>query len=283
MPSDPLPLAIIAGRGALPRMIAEHCQATARPYLVVTFPATQPDWVAGHPHETHRFEKVGRLFRALSRAGCREVVFAGAMDRPRLRPWLADGKALAVALRVVRLLRRGDDAMLRGLAEIFETEGMRLVSAADCLPGGALTVAAGVLGRTRPDARTEADAARAREILAALGPVDVGQAVVVAGGVCLGVEAIEGTDALLARVAALPKAKRAHAPPPAGVLVKLPKPGQDRRLDMPTIGPRTVEGAARAGLAGVCIGADGVQVLERDACIAAADRAGLALWAVPGP
>ncbi len=283
MPSDRPPLAIVAGRGALPRMIAEHCRASGRPYLVVTFPAARPDWVGEHPHEAHRFEKVGGLFRALARAGCREAVFAGAMDRPRLRPWAADGKAIRVALRVFRLLRQGDDAMLRGLAGIFEAEGVRLVGPADCLPGGALTVPPGTLGRVHPDARAEADALRARAILAALGPVDVGQAAIVAGGVCLGIEAIEGTDALLARVAALPAAKRAHAPPPAGVLLKMPKPGQDRRLDLPTIGPRTIDGAARAGLAGVCVEADGVQVIERDACIAAADRAGLALWAVPGP
>ena len=105
-----------------------------------------------------------------------------------------------------------------------------------------------------------------------------GQAVVVAGGVCLGVEAVEGTDALLARVAALPEERRRSAPPPSGVLVKMAKPGQDRRIDLPSIGPRTVEGVARAGLRGIVVEADGANILEREATIRAADAAELFLW-----
>ncbi len=274
-------LAIIAGRGDLPRLIAEKAREAGRPYLVVSFPETPLDWAEDHPHEVHRFEKVGRLFQALRRAGCGEVVFAGGMDRPRLRLWQADWGAVRVAARVLRLLRRGDDALLRGLGQIFEEEGVRLVALEACGLGIALTAEPGPLGRLSPGAGLEADAARARTILTALGPVDVGQAAVVAGGVCLGLEAVEGTDALLARVAVLPEAKRAHAPPPAGVLVKMPKPGQDRRVDLPAIGPRTVRGAAAAGLAGIAIEAGGVQVLDRGATVAAADRAGLCLWAFP--
>ncbi|GMG83663.1 UDP-2,3-diacylglucosamine diphosphatase LpxI [Paralimibaculum aggregatum] len=273
-------LAIIAGRGDLPRLIAEATRDAGRPYLVISFAEAPLDWVDDHPHEAHRFEKIGRMFRALKRAGCREVVFAGAMDRPRLRPWAFDAMALRVGSRVLRLLRQGDDAMLRGFGAIFEEEGIRLVAPADCIDGPALTAEPGVLGRLRPEARARGDVARAAEILRALGPVDVGQAAVVAGGVCLGVEAVEGTDALLARIAALPAAKRAHAPPPAGVLLKMPKPGQDRRLDLPAIGPRTVRGAAAAGLAGVAIEAGGVQILDRAATVAAADRAGIFLWSV---
>lgn len=273
-------LAIVAGRGDLPRLIAEDCRARGEPYLVVSFPDTPLGWTAGHPHERHHFEKVGRLFAALRRAGVGRVVFAGGMDRPRLRVWRADARALTVAVRVLRLLGRGDDALLSGLAAIFEAEGFRLVGPADCLAGLGLTVPAGVLGRHRPGERDRADLARARAILDALGPVDVGQAAVVARGVCLGIEAIEGTDALLARVAALPTAKRAHAPPPSGLLLKMPKPGQDRRVDLPAIGPQTVAGAAAAGLAGLAIEAHGVQVLDRAATVAAADRAGLFLWSV---
>ncbi len=273
-------LAIVAGRGELPRMIAERARETGRPYLVVSFPDTPLPWAEGHPHEVHRFEKVGRLFASLRAHGVTEAVFAGGMDRPRLRVWAADWKAAKVAARVLSLLRQGDDALLRGLGEIFEAEGIRLVAPEACVEGLRLTAEPGVLGRVRPDAAARTDAARAREILQALGPVDVGQAAVVAGGVCLGVEAIEGTDALLARVAALPAEKRAHAPPPSGLLLKMPKPGQDRRLDLPAIGPRTLKGAAAAGLAGVAIEAGGVQILDRAATVAAADRAGLFLWAM---
>lgn len=272
-------LAIIAGRGDLPRLIAEDREARGLPYLVVSFANGEQPWMADHPHQRHNFEKVGRLFRSLRAAGIGEVVFAGAMDRPALRFWAADLKAVTVAARVLALLRRGDDGLLSGLGRIFEAENFRLVSAQECL--GDLTVAPGVLGRHRPGEEARGDARRAAAILAALGPLDVAQAAVVARGVCLGIEAIEGTDALLDRIAALPAGKRAHCPPPSGVLVKMPKPDQDRRVDMPTIGPATVAAAARAGLAGIALEAGGANILDRAETLRAADEAGLFLWSAP--
>jgi len=266
-------LAIIAGRDALPRLIAEHRRAAGLPYLVISFAGGAAPWMDGHPHQAHAFEKTGRLFAALRDAGCSHVVFAGAMDRPRLKPWRVDGKAVKLAGKFMALMARGDDGLLSGLAGIFEEEGFTVIGAQDCV--GGLTCGEAVLGRHQPEPPDRSDAARGAAILAALGPLDVGQAVVVAGGVCLGVEAIEGTDALLARVAALPVARR-HMP--GGVLVKMAKPGQDRRVDLPSIGPRTVEGAARAGLRGIVVEADGANILERDATIRAADAAGLFLW-----
>jgi DUF1009 family protein len=266
-------LAIIAGRDVLPRMIAERRAAAGLPYLVISFGGEVAPWIKDHPHEAHQFEKVGRLFAAMRSAGCSHVVFAGAMDRPRLKPWRADGKAVVLMGKVMTLLARGDDGLLSGLAGVFEEEGFAVVGAADCLDG--LTAGEGVLGRHQPAPQDRADAARGAAILAALGSLDVGQAVVVADGVCLGVEAIEGTDALLARVAALPEARRTML---GGVLVKMAKPGQDRRIDLPSIGPRTVAGAAKAGLRGIVIEADGANILDRDATIRAADEAGMFLW-----
>lgn len=267
-------LAIIAGRDALPRRIAEAERAAGRPYLVVSFEGLTQPWMADHPHEEHRFEKAGRLFAALRRAGVEAVVFAGAMDRPRLEPWRFDIGAMRIAPRVLALLRRGDDGLLSGLGAILEAEGFRLVAAQDCLPDA--TEGAGWPTVARLGETARADARRASAILAALGPLDVAQAAVVAEGICLGIEAIEGTDALLARIAELPEAKRGARP--SGVLVKRPKPGQDRRVDLPAIGPRTVEGAARAGLLGIAVEARGAILLDRDATVAAADRAGLAIW-----
>ncbi|MEM1343166.1 MAG: UDP-2,3-diacylglucosamine diphosphatase LpxI [Pseudomonadota bacterium] len=272
-------LAILAGRGSLPRRIAEHRRAHALPTLVVAFQALTEPWMADHPLERHRFERPGRLFAALRRAGCTEIVFAGGMERPRLKPWAFDLTAVRLAARALWLLRQGDDAMLRGFAAILEREGFCLRAAHDCLPG--LTVPAAHLGRLRPSEADRQDAARAGAILAALGPHDVGQAAVVARGVCLGIEAIEGTDALLARIATLPPEKRAHAPPPAGVLVKCAKPGQDRRLDLPSIGPDTIAAAAAAGLAGIAVQAEAANIIDRAATIAAADAAGLFLWSAP--
>jgi len=266
-------LAIIAGRDALPRMIAEHRRAAGLPYLVISFAGEVAPWIGEHPHEVHQFEKAGRLLAALRAAGCGHVVFAGAMDRPRLKPWRADGKTVALMGKVMALMAGGDDALLSGLSGIFEAEGFSVVGAAACLEG--LTVGEAVLGRRQPEAADRADAIRGASILAALGPLDVGQAVVVAGGICLGVEAIEGTDALLERVAALPEARRRAS---GGVLVKLAKPGQDRRFDLPSIGPRTVSAAARAGLSGIVVEAEGANILGRDETVRAADEAGLFLW-----
>ena len=266
-------LAILAGRDALPRMIAEGRRAAGLPYVVISFAGTAERWMAEHPHQMHQFEKAGRLFAALHSAGCRHVVFAGAMDRPRLRPWRADTKTAKLVGKVMALMAGGDDGLLSGLASIFEAEGITVIGVQDCLDG--LVCQEAVLGRHQPQPADRSDAARGAAILAALGPLDVGQAVVVASGVCLGVEAIEGTDALLERVATLPGALR-HMP--GGVLVKMTKPGQDRRFDLPSIGPRTIGGAARAGLRGLVIEADGVNILERDETIGAACAAGLFLW-----
>ena len=269
-------LAIVAGRGALPRRIAEHRAAAGLPYLVVAFEGLTSEWMAAHPHAVQPIERPGALFAALARAGVDAVVFAGAMDRPRLRPWRLDLTGLRLAPRLLRLLRRGDDTLLSALARLFEARGFRVVGAQSCLPG--LTVGAGTLGRHPVPCPVWADARRGAAILAALGPLDVGQAVAVARGICLGIEAIEGTDALLARVAALPPGKR--GPTPSGVLLKMAKPGQDRRLDLPTIGPATVAGAAAAGLAAILVEAEAANILDRADTVAAADAAGIALAAI---
>lgn len=267
-------LAIVAGRGALPRRLAEARLAAGLPYLLIVFPGCEEPWMAGHPLERHEFERAGRLFAALRRVGAEAVVFAGAMNRPRLRPWRLDWTALRLFGRALRLLARGDDAMLRGFGAVFEERGLRLISPAEVL-GEALTLPPGPLGRHAPSSADLADAARAAAIVAALGPLDVGQGAVVARGLCLAVEAIEGTDLMLARIADLPPERRQAAPPPSGVLWKAPKPGQDRRFDLPAIGPATVEGAARAGLRGIVAAAGETQLLEAEATREAADRLGL--------
>ena len=261
-------LAIIAGRDALPRLIAETRRAEGLPYLVIAFHGAEPDWIEPHPHEVHEFERPGRLFETLRRAGCGRVVFAGSLQRPRLRPWRADARAAGLLARARSLMASGDDALLAGIAGIFEEEGFAVIGAQDCLPG--LVAEPGVLGRRAPGREARRNAALGAKVLAALGPFDVGQAAVVAGGRCLGIEAIEGTDGLLARVAGLGAE--------GGVLVKMVKLGQDRRFDLPAIGPRTVEAAERAGLEGIVVEAGAVLILDRAATVAAADAARLFLW-----
>lgn len=233
--------------------------------------------MTNHPHQHHEFEKVGALFRALCKAAATHIVFAGAMNRPKVRPWRADLKALGVVFRALRLLGRGDDAMLRGFAEMFEEQGLSMIGPREVL-GEALTVRAGALGRCAPGTRDKRDAARAARIVATMGALDIGQGAVVADGVCLAVEAIEGTDLMLARLAELPPERRASCPPPSGVLFKGLKPDQDTRMDLPTIGAQTVEGAVAAGLAGIVVAAGETVLLDGDAARRAADGAGLFVY-----
>ena len=272
-------LGVIAGSGALPRLIAEDQAAAGAPYIVVSFKGGAAEWMAAHPHAEAAFEKPASLYRTLRDAGCDRVVFAGAMTRPSLAPWKYDLKAWGYLRRVPALLRKGDDAMLTGLAAIFEEEGFQLVAAQDFL-GGHLAPE-GVLGKRAPTDRDRSDTEQARRIAAALGAVDVGQAVVVGDGLCLGVEAIEGTDALLDRVAALPKARRPKVSGRVGVLWKAPKLGQDRRMDLPAIGVETVRRAAAARLSTIVVEAGGVFVLDLAEAVAEADRQGLAIWGRP--
>lgn len=269
------PLGLIAGAGALPRLIAEAESARGRPPLVIRFEGVEAPWADAFPHADLPFEKPGRLFAALRAAGCTRLCFAGGMRRPRLDPLRFDLKALGLLAKVPPLLRRGDDQMLRGFAAILEAEGFALVAAHDLL--GDLLMPDRVLSARPPSEAERDDAARAAQIATALGALDVGQGAVVAGGLCLGVEALGGTDQLLAQVGGLPPALRLS---PGGVLYKGPKPGQDRRMDLPAAGPDTLRRAAEAGLSGVALAAGGVLLLGHDACAAEADRLGLSLWGV---
>lgn len=276
MAPDAAGLAIVAGRGALPRLIAEDCARRGRPYRVVAFDGVPLDWAAGHPLLRAVFEKPGRLFADLRAAGCQAVTFAGGMTRPELNPLRFDLTMLRLAPKVLRGMRGGDDAALRLVAELFEAEGLRLVPAQAILTD--LLATRGVATRAQPSDADREDAARAAAIVAALGSVDTGQGAVVAQGICLGLESIQGTDAMLDFVARTGAAFRPDRAGARGVLYKAPKPGQDWRMDLPAVGPDTIRAAAAAGLAGVVVQAGGVLVLGRAETIAAADAAGLFFW-----
>lgn len=270
------PVAIVAGRGALPAALAGALAVQGRGVVLAEmagFAADNPD---GLPVISFRVEKLGALFKALRAAGVDEVVFAGAVARPRLDPAQFDFKTLTLAPRIMAALKGGDDATLRAVLDIFEGEGFAVRAAHDIAPE--LLPPEGVPTRAQPGPRDRKDAARAAAIVAALSAVDVGQGAVVAGGLALGVEALPGTDRMLAQVAGLPADLRPDPATARGVLFKGPKARQDRRVDLPVIGPDTVTGAAAAGLSGIAIAAGGVMVLDRAATVAAADAAGLFLW-----
>lgn len=273
-------LGIIAGTGALPRLVAQSCAERGARYMVIAFRGVDPGaWLSGHPNARPPFEKPGRLFAALRKAGCDRVTFAGGMRRPHLDPLRFDLTALRLAPRILPLLRQGDDATLRGLASVFEAEGFAVVPPHAELAG--LLAPEGVLGRVAPGEGDRVDAARAAGLAAGIGRLDAGQAAVVAQGLCLGLETIQGTDALLDFVARTAADARPDPTGPRGVLVKAPKPGQDWRMDLPAIGPETLRRAAAAGLSGIVVEAGGVLILDREETVAEADRLGLFLWGRP--
>lgn len=266
--SQPLPkLGILAGGGTLPARIAAAVRGQGREVFVVAFDGqTDPATVEGLPHLWSRFGAAGSIIACLKREGVGELVFAGPVRRPSFTELLPDWYTTKFLAKVgTRAL--GDDGLLRSVARELEGEGFRVVGLHDLL--GELLTPAGPVGRLRPDAEAERDIARAVEVARALGALDVGQGAVVQQGIVLAVEAIEGTDDMLARCASLAR------PGPGGVLVKVKKPQQDRRLDLPTMGVTTVENAARAGLRGIAVEAGGTLLVDRAAVAEAADRLGL--------
>lgn len=266
------PLAIIAGGGSIPIAVAEAVEARGR--RVVLFPVrgwADPAAVGKFTHHWLPLARAG-FFRRRARAeGCRDVVFVGTAARPALRALRIDWLTLRLLPRIVRAYRGGDDHLISNVAGIFEDYGFRILAPHEVAPE--ILMPAGSIGSQVPSERDQADIARALALLAATGPFDMGQAAVVADNHVLAVEAAEGTDAMLARIAELRTRGRIAAPRGNGVLVKAPKPQQDRRFDLPAIGPRTVEEAARAGLAGIAVVAGAAIVAEPAAVAIAADEA----------
>lgn len=262
--------ALIAGTGALPRLLSE-----AAPGMLICEMEGFPAAIPGATPLRFRVERLVPFLDALVDQGITRVVFAGAMRRPRLEPELFDPRTATLVPRLVGAMQAGDDATLRAVIELFEEWGLSVVGADQIAPD--LVPGPGVLaGNPGPGDASDAD--RAAAIVAALGAVDVGQGAVVAQGLCLAVESLPGTDAML-DFAALHQGLRPDPAGGRGVFYKAPKPGQDRRIDLPAIGPETVARAAAAGLAGIVWQAGGVLLLDRAATIAAANDAGLFLWA----
>ncbi len=258
--------AIIAGQGCLAPALA----ATLDNPLIASLEGFEPDL----PSTSFRLERLVPFLDHLIDEGVSRVVFAGAVRRPRLEPEMFDAKTATFVPRILTAMQSGDDAALREVIAIFEEWGLTVVGTADIAPD--LVPGAGILTGTPRDADIR-DAERAAGIVAGLGALDLGQGAVVAQGLCLAVETLPGTAAML-EFAAQHQGLRPNPKGARGVLYKAPKPGQDRRIDLPTIGPETVAQAAAAGLAGIVWEAGGVITLERDRMIADAGTAGLFLW-----
>ncbi|HET9716360.1 MAG TPA: UDP-2,3-diacylglucosamine diphosphatase LpxI [Pseudolabrys sp.] len=265
------PLALICGSGSLPLAVADSVAARGR--RVLLFPLrgiAAPQDYAGRAPIWLQLAKFGTFIRAARAAGCRDLVLIGSLVRPSFWQLRFDLTTLRMLPGIAASFRGGDDHLLSGVARLIEGEGFRLLGAHEVAPE--ILVPKGVLGRVQPTPQDETDAALGFRYLHATGMFDVGQAVVVASNRVLAVEAAEGTDQMLVRVAELRRTGRLAAGEGRGVLVKCPKPTQDRRFDLPSIGPQTIKGVASAGLAGVAVAAGETIAAQSARLVEIADR-----------
>jgi DUF1009 family protein len=267
------PLAILCGAGDFPTAVARAAADQGRDVFLIGVVGAADARIEAFAHLWVHVGEVGRLFGALKARGVGQIAIVGAMTRPEFSDLRLDWGALRRLAGLASLFRGGDNHLLVGISKFFEAEGVRVVGVHEIAPR--LVAAPGALGAQRPSARALADARRGRALLDALSPFDAGQAVVVANGRVLAVEAAEGTDAMLARVAQLRRAGRRRFKGGAGVLVKAAKRDQDLRLDMPAVGLGTIESARAAELEGIALAAGRVLIADPDAFGRAADEAGL--------
>ena len=271
--SETRPLAIVCGGGEFPIEVARAARANGRePFIVGVIGSSDPA-IEAFAHVWVHLGQFGKMFGALKERAIADVAIVGAMTRPEFADLRFDWGAFKRAPGIAQLFRGGDNRLLVGVAGIFEREGLRVIGAHEIAPQ--LLAPMGPIGARAASSGAEADARVGAALLAALSPFDAGQGVVVANTRVIAIEAAEGTDAMLARVAKLRAARRVRFQGLAGVLVKAPKRGQDLRLDMPTVGPRTIEAARSAQLQGVALAAGRVLIADRQAFSRAADEAGL--------
>jgi len=270
-------LGIIAGGGELPIAIAEAAQDGGRAIFVVALDGmARPSDVDPFPHGFVSLGELGKAIKLLQHAGCDEVTLAGKVARPEFTKLKLDARGALALPRIMAAALKGDDALLRALLAIFEKEGMRVIGSAQAASG--LLAPSGCLGRLEPSPADDGDILTAIRVVAAMGALDIGQAAVVCQGLVLAVEAAEGTDAMLARVASLPAAVRGTPENRKGVLVKAPKPLQERRVDLPVIGVHTVELVSEAGLSGIAVEGGAALIMGRTNVVEAADRHGIFVY-----
>jgi DUF1009 family protein len=260
-------LGVIAGSGPLPAHVARAAQAAGRDVFIIGLEGHAEAALLGpFPHAFMRMGAAVRMLALLREKGCRDLVLVGPVKRPSFRDLRPDAEGMRLLTRIGRAAFAGDDGLLKAVIRVLGEEGFRVLGAHEVL--GGLIGRTGLLTKAAPDDQAKMDIARGVAVCRAIGIADVGQGCVVQAGVVLAVEAVEGTDAMLSRCGPL------AWPGPGGILVKLVKPEQDRRADLPTIGEETVRGALAAGLRGLAFEGGGTIIMDREAMIAAADAAG---------
>ncbi len=265
--------ALIAGQGALPGILTDAMAGRGEAFVVAALDGFSPD-LPGLDVEVFRLERLVPFMDRLLDAGVTDICLAGAVRRPKIEPELFDPRTAMLVPRLAVAMQPGDDATLRIFMEIFEEHGLAIRAAHDIAPD--LLPPQGLLTRAAPGGGHAADAELGEVTVAQMGRKDIGQACVVANGQIVATEGPEGTDAML----------RALPPSPvrsgrSGILFKAPKPDQDRRADLPVIGPGSASLAVASGLEGIVIEAGGVMIIDLPATRAILDDAGLFLWVRP--
>jgi DUF1009 family protein len=266
-------LGIIAGGGDLPIAVAESVVRDGRAVYIVGLRGSADESIDRFPHDWVAMGETRRTLELLREHDCKDVVLCGRVARPRFSDIRLDAKSVLLLPKVLLAAQKGDDALLRAVVDIFDREGFRAVGIPEAAPG--LLARQGVYGRVAPSSDDLMDVATGVTVVRRLGALDVGQATAVCGGLVLAVEAAEGTDAMVARIPALPEAIRGTPASPKGVLVKALKPVQDRKTDLPVIGVNTVRNVSAAGLRGIAIEAGNALVINESAVVEAANAAGV--------
>lgn len=267
-------IGIIAGGGQLPVMLAESCLSSQTPFFIVALEgqASQED-LQPYPFDWSAMGTAGKLFDLLKSNECTKVVMAGKVGRPDFRSMKLDWRGSKILPTVIKRFALGDDSLFKAIVDIFEKEGFEVIGLDSLLEE--LVAPEGVLGKVIPSEQDEADIERAKQVAQSLGKLDIGQGAVICNQLVLAVEAAEGTDKMLERCASLPENVRGTPQSRRGVLLKMPKPEQERRVDLPTIGVNTVELCQKAGLSGIAIAAGGSLIVDRVNVIQLADKYGM--------
>jgi DUF1009 family protein len=263
-------LGIIAGAGELPRVLIQACQESGRPYLVLALEDTAEEEtavLAGAHYATIRFGTIGKTFDILRKHHVSELVLAGRVTRPRIATLRPDLKGAKLLARIGAQMMSGDNELLSSVIQFLEEEGFRVTGAEEVVRD--LLTPEGMIGSLYPDKRAQADIESGARIARAIGALDIGQSVIIQNGLILGIEAIEGTDGLIQRCVGLKVEEK------GGVLVKVKKPQQEKRVDLPTIGVDTIERLAECGFAGVAVEAGASLILNRREVARRADALGV--------
>jgi hypothetical protein len=267
-------IAIISGKGNLPRLLSEELLTKKIEHTVVYFSKLTPEWVSSEVNVIYgKIEQIGAIFKELKSNNYNEIVFAGASERSKLDLEIADKTFLELVPDIQRAMKAGDDTILRLLVQIFENEGFKVIGSQEILPS--LLPPLGVLTENHPSAQDNIDIVRARDILIKLGDADVGQASVVSNGLCFGLETIQGTEKMLEFVRSNSDLNVWSSVSKSGVFVKNIKIKQSRLIDFPVIGPDTIKQVSDAKLNGIAIFYNNVFILDINRTIALANKKGI--------